>query len=666
MKKIFNNNIKTNIFIHPKLKNNIEIEDNKIFEAMKINSLIINDNNENFITYYKAYRKSFVKNIFELNKKFKYKSSIIFKTIIYMDYILFNNTYNNPKQIDLISLCCFILACKYIELDKNIPKINKFIEIYNTINNQNYKFNDIIEYEVICLKLLHYNLCYYTLYDFVNYYFSNGILLINKNNNIKEEEKNLLKYTEEIYNKCRLFIDYLIIYEGELLKNFYSYLIAKFSIKIIIESYLNEKLSDVFFYEIYGKDNIKLGDNYDIYNKLKSLYNEKILKKKKKLTINNKINYNNTNNIVINKNHLTIGEESLNHCKIENILKKDTQNSKNKNNNNNNNNNNNGKNFKIKNIIKIFDAIKKIEPKNMRNLKINNKQKTINAHKNNNKNKIKFLNKSNSQGKIINKSLPKGKYNEEQSKILTQNSLNKNKYNNNMEKNNSKKSISESKNQSKPSNNEKNNNNSSSIFMKYKQFQLNNNLDTGSNEKNNQNLKQSNSKAKLTKNNDTLVNKFNTNINTINNNNKFKENHYSINNYQSFNNYIYIFQKNSRTNSVKIRSPEKDYIFSNNNKLIKNINYDDKDNILQKTIKLFNEHPSPRELNNYYSNNYFNNIINYNKNFYTNKYNNNNNNEHFRLYSFGSFGSELNSNNNINKISYEKKIMKNKSFNNIL
>ena len=228
--------------------------------------------------------------------------------------------------------------------------------------------------------------------------------------------------------------------------------------------------------------------------------------------------------------------------------------------------------------------------------------------------------------------------------------------------------------------------------MKYKQFQLNNNLDTGSNEMNNQNLKQNNSKVKLTKNNDLLVNKFNTNINTNinntyntnntnfntnintnntnnntnnnNNNNKYRENHYSINNYQSFNNYIYIFQKNSRTNSVKIRSPDKDYIFSNNKKLTKNINFDDKDNILQKTIKLFNEHPSPRELNNFHSNNiYFNNIINYNKNFYTNKYNNSNN-EHFRLYSFGSFGSELN--NNINKNSYEKKIVKNKSSNNIL
>ena len=262
MKKIFNNNNKTNIYIHPKLKNNIEIENYKIYETMKINSILINDINsqlnENLITYYKAYRKTFIKNIFELNKKFKYKSSIIFKTIIYMDFILFNNTYNNPKQIEIISLCCFILACKYIELDKNIPKINKFIEIYNTIiNKQNYNFKDIIEYEVICLKLLNYNLCYYTLYDFVNYYFSNGILLMNKNNNIIEEEKILLKYTEEIYNKCRLFIDYLIIYEGELLKNFYSYLIAKLSIKIIIESYLNEKLSDVFFYEIYGKDNIK-------------------------------------------------------------------------------------------------------------------------------------------------------------------------------------------------------------------------------------------------------------------------------------------------------------------------------------------------------------------------------------------------------------------------
>jgi hypothetical protein len=69
-------------------------------------------------------------------------------------------------------------------------------------------------------------------------------------------------------------------------------------------------------------------------------------------------------------------------------------------------------------------------------------------------------------------------------------------------------------------------------------------------------------------------------------------------------------------------------------------------------------------LNDYHSNNiYFNNIINYNKNFYTNKYNNN---DHFRLYSFGSFGSEYNNNNNINKNSYEKKIVKNKSFNNIL
>ena len=53
------------------------------------------------ILYYKTYWKNFIKNIFELNKKFKYKSSIIFKRIAYMIYNLFNNVYNNPKHIDL-------------------------------------------------------------------------------------------------------------------------------------------------------------------------------------------------------------------------------------------------------------------------------------------------------------------------------------------------------------------------------------------------------------------------------------------------------------------------------------------------------------------------------------------------------------------------------------
>ena len=98
--------------------------------------------------------------------------------------------------------------------------------------------------------------------------------------------------------------------------------------------------------------------------------------------------------------------------------------------------------------------------------------------------------------------------------------------------------------------------------MKYKQFQLNNNLESGSIETNNCTLKPNNSKVKLiTNNNETITNKFNINTKNNYNNNYNKEKHYSINNYQNFNNYIYIFQKNARTNSVKIRSPEKIILF---------------------------------------------------------------------------------------------------------
>jgi hypothetical protein len=103
---------------------------------------------------------------------------------------------NNPylTNLDLIVLICFELGVKSIIKQKDYPSITRVKKIYEEKYN-NYKNEEIYEGEIICLKLLNYNINIITAYDYIMYLTKNDVKLrelsiINLNfliiNNLKE------------------------------------------------------------------------------------------------------------------------------------------------------------------------------------------------------------------------------------------------------------------------------------------------------------------------------------------------------------------------------------------------------------------------------------------------------------------------------------------------
>ena len=93
------------------------------------------------------------------------KKRLLHFSFTYLTYILYNCG-NNPylSNFDMMILICFYLAIKAIIKQNRIPCLNKFKKIY-TEKYANYKNEEIIKAEIICIKLLNYKINFLTVYD---------------------------------------------------------------------------------------------------------------------------------------------------------------------------------------------------------------------------------------------------------------------------------------------------------------------------------------------------------------------------------------------------------------------------------------------------------------------------------------------------------------------
>ena len=265
---------KKNVFIHSKFKINNEISPIKIYEEMKINcekNIRNNPFNSNTNSLFLEKRSSMVENLFNLAKKIQFKTLTVFKAINYFDSILNYYTPKDEKEYMIISLTCFIISSKFCENESLIPNIIFFIRNFSEIINNKYYFsiNDIRLCEVKCLKMLKYNLNIFTKYDFLYFYFTQGIVYY-------EKTKNFIDKLEMIYLKTRDLIEKIAIYSIEIEYYNKSYLVIKYILKNLIEKNFNRKQS-YFFLNKYNKDDII--DN-KIKKKLDSLLNIKRSEKK--------------------------------------------------------------------------------------------------------------------------------------------------------------------------------------------------------------------------------------------------------------------------------------------------------------------------------------------------------------------------------------------------
>ena len=335
------------------------IESNKDLESISSKS-----------DYYKSIRNEITVLLKKINSSFENNSSTYYLSLFYADKIFnmtdFNkyieNYYRYEFQINsnikkiyiILSVCCLIISTKFNENDPHFPGAYNFLELSNQFTNFNYniQINDLVEGEIIILKLLKYKLNYYSVYNYLVFFFGHGIILETTLEKIKMKKKIDKKMIlEKIYILSREILDLLNNENSKesidiLVKNNHvtSIIILSYSIEKILVIDIN-KISTNIFKEYYG---IKIENDRKelIYNIIKKLY-VNIEKKNKNKSIGytystalfnnrkiqsnifpkdeniNNINKNNKNNILDTNNNLDTFSQMRNKKKVSINYQKD-------------------------------------------------------------------------------------------------------------------------------------------------------------------------------------------------------------------------------------------------------------------------------------------------------------------------------------------------------
>ena len=190
----------------------------------------------------------------------------------------------------LLSLACLILTQKFSDNGSKNPSISSFIKLAYHFSKKKYSFNtdDLILAEVVVIKLLKYKLTYNTIYHFLVFFFTHGILfkitLQRSELYWQLSEKQIL---EKIYITTREILD-LVIESNE----YYNFFYGKDNHLIVVESLL-WSIGHVLGITITDSENLfKLIYNININENTKMKINEIIerlhTKKKRKIGYTNK------------------------------------------------------------------------------------------------------------------------------------------------------------------------------------------------------------------------------------------------------------------------------------------------------------------------------------------------------------------------------------------
>ena len=258
---------------HFKYAYNAHIPPKIIFSRMlDVNEVLINgidfSSQKNKIYFNRRKQlKSLMKSI---NSYIDFNSQTYFLALYYMDLIFthkdlekiffnhFSLWHQYPLQnVDLqmsnyvlLSLACLIIAAKFNENDSNNPTMSSFLRLLYEFSKKKYIFN--LEYlyraEVVVLKILKYKLNYYTIYHYLIFFFTHGIVLLKtiQRSKIYNKKYSARKILEKIYIKVRELFDEII--ESE---KYYNYYFGKYNYEIVVEillwcteQVLGEKIQD--------------------------------------------------------------------------------------------------------------------------------------------------------------------------------------------------------------------------------------------------------------------------------------------------------------------------------------------------------------------------------------------------------------------------------------
>jgi hypothetical protein len=198
---------------------------------------------------YIAHRKIGLLKIYEVSKRFELVNTIKFKAIGLMDKLyLKDENYIMVQYIEKIALTCILLSFQFnnyffeknssniletdFQKDKNnliMNKIynpkNRIFECYQYIKHE---LNDLMYWQMFCLKNLDFNLGEFTAFDYINLFFQLGIVFT-------KEKFEIYNY----YYKCLNLLG--IIINNEKICNYNQYVVALSAIYINLN---NEKYFD--------------------------------------------------------------------------------------------------------------------------------------------------------------------------------------------------------------------------------------------------------------------------------------------------------------------------------------------------------------------------------------------------------------------------------------
>ena len=275
-------------------------------------------------------RRKELKNLMKsVNSHIDNNSQTLFLALYYMDIIFthkelesvfFSHFYTwrsygsfNDFQMNyyvLLSLACLIVASKFNENDPHVPTISSYIRLLYEYSKKKYIFNldSLYMAEVVVVKLLKYKLNYYTIYHYLIYFFTHGIVFkrtIEGSEIFKKYSER--KILEKIYIQAREILDGIINTE-----KYFDLYFGKDNYIIVIEILL-WSIEHIMSIKLKEEDNIfKLVFNLNVEEKThKEMYQiiEEIYKNtKKKNNFGNK----STRGIPLNN---TTSKTSLNHPK---------------------------------------------------------------------------------------------------------------------------------------------------------------------------------------------------------------------------------------------------------------------------------------------------------------------------------------------------------------
>ena len=254
-------------------------------------------------------RRKQIKNLMkQINSYIDFNSQTYFLMLYYMDLIFthkdlekifyshFSLWYQYPIYSDLqmsnyilLSLACLVIASKFNENDPYVPSMSSYIRLLYYFSKKKYFFNleNLYMAEVVVLKILKYKLNYYTIYHYLIFFFTHGIVLKKTIERSKIYKKiSERKILEKVYIKVREIFDEII--ESE---KYYEYYFGQKNYEIVVlillwctEHILGEEIKDNenIFKLIFGI-NIQPNKKKEIYQIIEQIHS----KIKKRNALNN-------------------------------------------------------------------------------------------------------------------------------------------------------------------------------------------------------------------------------------------------------------------------------------------------------------------------------------------------------------------------------------------